>query len=264
MTGINERVSGRSDLRSAGPKRTDCAVRLLPETAVNHCHRPTPRLRLCAGVIIPNQTPPVTEVQISLIGCQYVTESTSPSLSISPSFKAFKPKLSIRKCLRHGKNPFPTQKFKEGNHTGFTETLIAETLSLSLKTFRHGLKAVPTSEDSSQSVRQTIIRSAALHQLKRIPSRLSRHCYGHGLQPNLSPPPTKRDTFFTVCNGVIPGDDSFTHALPPSITSFSSSPSSLRVCQAAVGEGVFVMGDVCVHCAFSLSLFLRFQHTSLF
>lgn len=107
MTDINERVSGQSDLRSAGPKHTDCAVRLLPETAVNHCDRPTPRLRLCAGVIIPNQTPPVTEVQISLIGCQYETESASPSLSISPSFKAFKPKLSIRKCLRHGKKPSP-------------------------------------------------------------------------------------------------------------------------------------------------------------
>ncbi len=67
MTDINELVSGRSDLRSARPKHTDCAVRLLPETAVNHCDRPTPRLRLWAGVIIPNQTPPVTEVQISLI-----------------------------------------------------------------------------------------------------------------------------------------------------------------------------------------------------
>lgn len=126
----------------------DCAVwvRLLSETAVNHCDQPTPHPQLCAGVIIPNQTTPVTEVQISLIGCK----EEIVFLSFSPSFKAFKPKLSIRKCLQQGgKKTFTTQKFKEGNHTGFTETLIAETLMLSPKTFRHGLKALPTSEDSS-------------------------------------------------------------------------------------------------------------------
>lgn len=78
----------------------DCAVwvRLLSETAVNHCDQPTPHPRLCAGVIIPNQTTPVTEVKISLIGCK----EEIVFLSFSPSFKAFKPKLSIRKCLQQG------------------------------------------------------------------------------------------------------------------------------------------------------------------
>lgn len=55
---------------------------------------------------------------------------------------------------------------------------------------------------------------------------------------------------------MIPGDDSFTHSLSLSITCFSSSPPSLCVCQAAVGEEVFVMGDVCVQCLSLLSAYL--------
>lgn len=70
----------------------------------------------------------------------------------------------------------------------------------------------------------------------------------------------QKDTFFTLCNGVIPGDVSFTHSLSPSITSLSSLPPSLCVCQAAVGWGS-VCDGWCL--CWLLSLFLQ-SHVSAF
>lgn len=158
MTDINERKSGLSDLRSAGRKRRyrwamPRLCRLSPPSLRDSCQSLWSAHSTSSAVRWSHNPKPDSACHRGKDKFDCLPVRDSLPLLLSPSLPISRP--SNQNCQsesvfsKEKKKRLPTQKFKEGNHTGFTETLIAETLMLSPKTFKHGLKAVPTSEDSS-------------------------------------------------------------------------------------------------------------------